>query len=301
MQSPAQNSTRQASSFNPDRIGISTNILDDPGNLQESLLKLSEHFKTIEIEFDNEARRYLTMPEASLADECERLMQLKKDRGLNFSVHAPYIGRDTDISNLDDAKRERAVSLMLTSMEVTARLGAERFTCHPGYLTKDPSNNDELYSQLKKSLIPMVKSARAMNIAICLENTGNDRPNYIVLSDKQHNELCGQFGIALTMDIIHFTSFRGIDADYYKRLKPILTCVANVHVADMEVPKHVHLPLGIGTFQFDEAIHYMAEAGYSGNFIVEERGAHYTEQNYIDAAARYRKRLMTSVSEATPA
>jgi sugar phosphate isomerase/epimerase len=298
---PQQPFIDRKTTLSADRIGISTNILDDPGNLYESVLKLSEYFKVIEIEFDDEARTYLTMPEDVLGEEFERLIRLKEHKGLYYSVHAPYIGRDTDISDLDEARREKAVSLMGKAMKLTALLGAQRFTCHPGYLTKDQGANTKLYGQLKKSLKPMADIARELNIAICLENTGNDRPNYIVLSDEQHEELCSEFGIKLTLDIIHFTSFKGMDASYYARLGPILKDVANVHVADMDVPKHVHLPLGVGNFQFDEAIHYMADAGYDGNFIIEERGSHYTEANYIESAARYRSQVTAQATAAVSA
>ncbi|MDR5836658.1 sugar phosphate isomerase/epimerase family protein [Caballeronia sp. LZ034LL] len=274
-----------------DRIGISTNILDNSEYLFSSLEGLSERFRTVEIEFDNEARPYLMKPESEVNPELERVLALKESRGLYFSVHAPYIGRSTDISNPDEAQREQAVDLMKRTIRLTAKLGATRMTCHPGYLTKDPELQHMLFGQLKKSLVQLTDEASQYGIDICLENTGDKRPNYIVLNDEEQEELCTAFGVFMTMDIVHFTSFHGMDRDYYERLKPMVKWIKNVHFADMVVPNHVHLPLGSGDFKYQDAIAFLNGAGYTGNFIVEERGAKFTEADYLDAAFHYRSSL----------
>ncbi|MGU7768612.1 sugar phosphate isomerase/epimerase family protein [Burkholderia sp. MR1-5-21] len=273
------------------RIGISTNILDDSENLFSSLDLLSERFKTIEIEFDNEARSYFAKTESEVDREFERILALKEARGLYFSVHAPYIGRDTDISSPEDDRREQAVDLMKRTMRLTAKLGASRFTCHPGYLAKDAGEQQQLFGQLKKSLTQLAEEASRFDIDICLENTGNERPNYIVLSDEEQEELCACYGVFITMDIIHFTSFRGMDDTYYDRLSPMIKWIRNVHFADMRVPDHVHLPLGSGDFKYEEVIDRLNDAGYTGNFIVEERGGKFSESDYLDAAFRFRSGL----------
>jgi sugar phosphate isomerase/epimerase len=271
-----------------DRIGISTNILDNSEHLFSSLDGLSERFKTIEIEFDDEARSYLAKPEVDVDREFERVLALKDTRSLYFSVHAPYIGRNTDISNPDEAQREQAVDLMKRTIRLTAKLGASRFTCHPGYLARDTAARLKLFGQLKKSLIQLTEEASRFDIDICLENTGNKRPNYVVLSREEQQELCTSLGVFMTMDLVHFTSFHGMDEAYYDRLRPMIHWIKNVHFADMLVPDHVHLPLGSGNFNYKEVIAHLNDAGYTGNFIVEERGGKFSESDYLNAAFQFR-------------
>jgi sugar phosphate isomerase/epimerase len=280
--------------FDADRIGVSTNLLDTCSHLASSLERLAERFTTIEIEFDHELRAYLDRSDDELAAELEQIAELRRAKGLRLSVHAPYTGRTTDIASLDETERLAAVALLERSIALAAKLGAARITIHPGYRNRDRKvdRSGELFAQLVRSIETLSDRAHAHGVRLCMENTGTDRPNYIVLGYDQHLELCERFDTSLTMDLIHYTSFTGMDEAFYTRLQPLLAHTANVHFADMMVPDHVHIPLGTGTLRYHEIIHYMSDAGYLGNYIVEERGKSFTETDYLLAAADYRRSLV---------
>ncbi|MCW5222735.1 hypothetical protein D5041_03715 [Verminephrobacter aporrectodeae subsp. tuberculatae] len=274
-----------------EHIGVSTNLLDDRKSLAASIERLADDFSVIEIEIENDARFWISASGFDVATEVDRCLAVKEKKGLYFSVHGPYLGVRADIANLNEKDRCCAVDLMLRSMALAAHIGATRFTFHPGLLTRDPDDFESLFAQLRKSLVVMAENAVRLGLTLCIENTGNERPRYIKLDDMRHDELCKEFGVRLTMDLVHFASFYGLEDNYLERLLPILEYVDNIHIADMNVPKHIHLPLGAGTYQYDRAIEFVFANGYTGNIIVEERGSKYSEIDYIKAAADYRRRL----------
>lgn len=278
--------------FDPDRIGVSTNLLDHCTSLADSLEAMSRDFRSIEIELDHEVRRYLDTDVDHQA-EIERIVDLQRRHGLRLSIHAPYTGRTTDIASLDEDERAAAVALMIRSIQFAARINATKVTIHPGYHPRDRQpRSAEQFAQITRSMATLAEHAHRHGIRLCVENTGTDRPNYIVLTHEQHVKLCEQFETYMTLDLIHYTSFSGMDNDYFTRLSPLLPHVANVHFADMDVPEHIHIPLGTGTLPYHEIVHFMSGAGYRGNYIVEERGKKFTEAEYLSAAADYRRSLM---------
>jgi sugar phosphate isomerase/epimerase len=274
-----------------DRIGVSTNILDHGNYLFSSLDGLSERFRTVEIDFDKEARSYLLKSESEVNRELERVLALKEARNLCLSVQAPYSGRSTDISDPDDAHREHAVDLMKRTIRLTAKLGATRLTCRPGYLAMDFDLQHRRFRQLGKSLLQLTEEASRFGIAICLENTDGGRPGRMVLSSEEQEELCTAFGVFMTVDIVHFKSCHGMDENHHDRLKPMIEWIGNVHVADMLLPDHVYLPPGRGNFNYQDVISFLNDAGYGGNFIVERRCTTFSEGDYLDAAFQCRSSL----------
>jgi len=266
------------------RIAVSTNLLDNPESIPDVLDRFGPDFHIVEIELDNDARRVLEYAPAERDRLTARIRELASRHGIQLTVHGPYLGRTTDISSDDQEQRESATALMCNAIKFASEIGATRFTCRPGYLDKTRVGRTSLLENLRKSLAEMAKSAQAADLFICLENTGNERPNYIVLSDEEHTSLCDEFGIFLTLDLIHYTSFTPYDGAYYQRLDALLPLVKNIHFADMKIPKHIHLPLGCGDYAYEAVLGHIFRTKYDGNAVVEERGGKYSIDDYVDAA-----------------
>src|SRR3990167_126727 len=92
-----------------DKIGISTNILHNPEHLLNTVSQLRRVSRTIEIEFDNAARKILDYDPKQLEKVISSLVQFKHDENLYFSVHAPYLGKSTDIASCNEDERLSAV------------------------------------------------------------------------------------------------------------------------------------------------------------------------------------------------
>lgn len=279
------------------KIGFSTNIFDNPAEMSALVHKLSDTYSVIEIEFEKQFRAMIDDDTQFWENQCHQLNALRQARGLYFSVHAPYIGIDTDISNKDEVIRLSAVDYLRHYVIKAAALGAKIITIHPGYVDFDNNGMGEFdFSQLSKSLESLADVALDHGIEILLENTGSDREKYIVLSDQQHDHLCRGCGIGLTLDLVHFHSFhfRLGEESYFTRLKSILPNVRNAHFNDVLNGEHVHLPLMKGNFNFHQVLTFMQEEGYQGNFIIEESGGGFTPDNFVEAGKEYIDQLITA-------
>lgn len=274
------------------RIGISTNIFDNPLELHPLIEDLSQNFRVIEIEFENTLKKISTLNKNELESFIDKILEIKKQKKLYISIHAPYIGKSADIAADDETIRLQAVSNMKAYLDISKRFGAELFTFHPGYLDRTGINREKLISNLEKSLTELSPYANQLGITLALENTGNERPNYIVLSLEEHVDLYHKFGVFMTMDIIHYSSFNPISTHYYEYLKSFIPYIKNIHIADMKIPSHIHLPFGEGTLPYDEIIQFLYRNGYKGNFIVEEKGARYPDQIYKERAINYKNKLL---------
>lgn len=270
------------------QIGISTNIFSNPANVVDIIGLLALHFKKIEIEIDGDLKKRFFESNDFLADDCQTILNLAKQYNLDLSMHAPYIGYSTDIANKDDEIREKAVDLFIKVAEVANKLNIKKVTIHPGYIDNYISHPETLL-HLKKSLAKLNEVAKANDILFLLENTGDKRPKYILLSDEEHIGICQEYSnIFLTLDIVHLNSF-ATDADAKNRLQKLLPYIKNAHFADMQNQDHRHLPLGQGNFDFESIIKFMTDNGHTENFIIEETGGRYKSYEYVDAAINYIK------------
>lgn len=280
----------QHQNFN-EKIGISTNVMKNPENLTETLELLSENFKVVEIEFEQGIKNLLFYPLTELDKISSSLRGTAKNKNLVLSAHAPYLGTSADIAASDESVRKSAIDLMLKAMGVSHGFGIKLFTFHPGYLS-NTDGNEILFRNLCRSLETMSICAEQLGITLSIENTGDKRPKYMVLSDQQHEKLYQLFNVKLTMDLIHYTSFNQPDNDgYYERLNQLLPYIANVHFADMNMPKHIHIPLGTGNFPYHKVLSFLYDNGYQGNFIIEETGGGYKPEHYIKNGVEYKNTL----------
>ncbi|MCC8367267.1 sugar phosphate isomerase/epimerase [Xenorhabdus sp. PB61.4] len=272
------------------KIGFSTNIFENPADIDVLVKQLSKDFKRIEIEFEKELRDLIDYHSEKWNEKVAVLNKLKEDNDLYYSVHAPYIGIKTDIANSEELDRIIAVDYLESFIYEAKKIGAEYITIHPGYLEFDDNGiSDFDFQQLSKSIQKLSEVAKENGMTILLENTGSDREKYIVLSDEQHEILCHQYGVFLTLDIVHFESFmhKNSTREYKEGLKRILPYIRNAHFNDVLNGEHVHLPLDEGNFDYHKVLSYMVSEGYQGNFIIEESGGGFSPEEFIIAGKKY--------------
>ena len=284
-------------------IGVSTNLFHNPRDIVETVSYLSQNFAVIEIELEHSARNLLSATADKIETTVKQLNYLRESRHLCLSVHAPYIGADCDLAAEDERVRQVSGDLLSQTIQISARLGVERITYHPGYIAAVSS--DRLIENLKRSLARLVPEAAAYGIKLCLENTGADRPSYLLFSPQQYIELSRQTGTFLTLDLIHHASLFSqqgqLTEEFFETLEEMLPYVENVHFADMAIPKHVHLPIGRGNLPVRELLDFLGARNYRGNAIIEETGGNFASSQFWTAAcnfyARYREQSENLNSE----
>jgi len=275
------------------RLGISTNIFDNPKDLYSLVESFANNFTHIEIEFDFESRPLIEETDANLA-VLEKLNELREAKGLTLTVHAPYKHKDTDLTVQDVDARKGAVEVMRKSIVAANRIGAKKFTFHPGFYDERTGNEsrEDIIIALSNSVAAMQKVADPLGIQLCLEYVTNHHKGHVALEDHTYSQFCATLGIGLTLDIVHFTVYTP-DLDthsgaYLDKLDVLMPVIANVHVADLIVPQHMHIPLDEGDLDYNALLHHFEQAGYHGGYIVETPNGRYQPEDYVAATLAYR-------------
>ncbi|XYH95572.1 sugar phosphate isomerase/epimerase family protein [Sorangium sp. So ce1128] len=265
-------------------IGFSTNVFDNPPNMLANVENICRHFKLIELEVEGEAKAGVLQAQ-SYDPLVKGLQRLKEERGLRYSVHAPYVGPQTNFCTRDEQLLKLARGNLRRAIELCADVGGERVTYHPGY--RYGLSNAELKNNLKRAIADQVVFADRLGIRLCLENMGADRPAFVVFDEEEQLEICRDTGTSLTMDIIHLSSLIDMGPAYDAVLRRMVKHLDNLHIADMVVPRHVHIPFGLGDLPIRDILGKLRAYGYRGNAIVEESDGEHSGEEFLRRAAAF--------------
>lgn len=270
-------------------IGISTNLFHNPKDIVSTISPLSQKFPVIELELEHGARDLLNADHNETEITIKQLNKLRESRNIEISVHAPYIGGDCDLIAEDEQVRQISCNLLHQVIELSARFEAKCITYHPGYVCSLPT--EYMIENLKRSLDQLIPKAASLGIDLCLENTGAERPSYQLFSPHQYVTLSQQTGTFITLDLIHhaslFSQHGKLSDEFFVTLKQMLPYVKNVHFADMEIPKHNHLPIGQGNLPVLQLLEFLKDCNYQGNAIIEETGGGFTIDEFWSAACDF--------------
>tara|TARA_Y100000780_G_C13315349_1_gene275576 strand:- start:131 stop:511 length:381 start_codon:yes stop_codon:yes gene_type:complete len=119
---------------------------------------------------------------------------------------------------------------------------------------------------------------------------GNERP-FLTFDFDEHEEIFITSPVSLTLDMAHVASYCETQEEARKAMQKYARFAGNVHLADMNFPKHLHLPLGAGDFDYHGMVMTLEECGYQGPYIVEEIAGGYPGEQYLKAAKQYQEEL----------
>jgi len=190
---------------------------------------------------------------------------------------------------------EQARKTIIRSAEFAIRAGAKIMTFHPGF--RFPKNADKgqreeavaLTQELAMDLFHVNKH-KGSDMTYCLENMGNERP-FLTLTQEEYEELFSTSPLSLTLDMAHAASYCTTQEQAREEMIKFAKYSGNVHLADIKFPKHLHLPLGVGDFDYHDMIMAIEETGYTGAYIVEEMAGGYSGECYLNAVNKYRNEL----------
>jgi len=271
-------------------IGFSNNIYDNPGDVYESVSIIANTFRAIEIELEEKARPAVF--DATPADY-ERLIsslrELANARSLGYSVHAPWAARATDLTAVDDDDRRASIDLLARTVHFAADIGAKVVTCHPGY--NHHQSQQQLVDRLVDSLNRVRDLAPDVNLDLCVETMGAQRPAQTLLELESQMDVCRRAGTWICADIPHVASVFLEIPQLFDALRILTPLVRQVHLADMVPPSHRHLPIGQGSLPLEQILEQMETLGYFGDAIVEEFNKGFSPDDYLSAATAFRDRV----------
>lgn len=263
------------------RIGFSTNVYDNPEDIESTVRHIVEHFDDIEIELEDDARRVVV--EASAGDY--RALTLRLARALSgqprqISVHAPYLARSTDLASADASVRAEALRQTRTAIHFCADIGGDRVTYHPGFC-REGDDRAALTSNLLRSIDALQRDAAACGVRMCLENMGAGRPKYLAYTPQEHVKLAAETGTEMTLDLVHLATWCDSPEQMDAQMAIYAPITANIHVNDMPAGKHRHLPIGHGVLPVAWMLRRMHELGYRGAAIIDEFARPTPAEDYL--------------------
>lgn len=269
------------------RIGFSTNIWDNPGNIAEHLEFLAEHFTELEFEIAEEAQEVLFgATESEYRTIVADVRSVIARRGVDLSVHAAWWGQHTDLCAKNPDERRMSIEYLRRAIVFASGVGAERVTYHPGYHAR--RSNDELAEILCDSLRKLEPLYRSAGVKLCVENMGAERPRYVVFSPEEHAQICSVTGTFVTLDVPHLATVHLPRNDFDEALTTLAPFIQTLHIADIQDFEHSHLPIGEGNFDLWGSLEKLGALGVDAPAIVEEFAEGYEPQDYLDAALKFR-------------
>lgn len=205
-------------------------------------------------------------------------------------MHAPYLSRDTDLASPDEEVRKFALEQVKRSIRFCADIGGSRVTYHPGFISPGDGKEDRI-AALKRSIETLQKGAVGRGIKLCLENMGNGRPQYLVLTPEEHVALHRETGTWVTLDVVHLASWCSSLSEIDEHLGVYAPITANIHLNDMPESRHRHVPLGDGVLPIPHMLGRLVALGYRGAAIVDEFARPIPSEEYIRRTQEFIRQL----------
>jgi sugar phosphate isomerase/epimerase len=225
-----------------------------------SLLPFEEALERVVGKFDGweivaEGRHLLPAIENELGEAMS-------SHSLKFTVHAPL--SDINIGTLNPGIKREALNQLVEVVEISHRLGIERVTMHPGFLSPITFGRKEMAVEaVRESVEEIERRTGGTDVVKCIENM----PRFIITLFSEPEEM---------IDLIDGTSFKlCLDVGHANTTGNLTAFLehwemfGSVHVHDNRGKSDEHLPLGGGDIDFATVFRRLQD--YQGDFVVESR------------------------------
>jgi sugar phosphate isomerase/epimerase len=193
----------------------------------------------------------------------ERVGRLLAELGLTAVGHTAYY---LPIASPFPELRERASGLLTAAFETFAAAGVRLVNVHPDPATRLFSEA-EVRAWNAEAIARLVSDAEARGLTIMVENLGR---SFSKVEDFE--PIFAAAGNArFHLDVAHAHMWRGKGEPNRtaELLEAFRDRLAHVHVSDNLGGDDLHLPLGVGTIDWPEAVATLKSAGWDGTVTLE--------------------------------
>ena len=198
------------------------------------------------------------------------------DSPLGLVCHLPFA---LDIGSPFTPVREGSVAELLACLDLAGEIGAEKAIFHPSSRAWDLGWSDEdLEPLILDSVREVTAGAREQGIEPCVENVINGP-----YSIEGFEELLSATDAAMTFDTSHarLAGFSATESAAF--LDRHHEHVSHVHLSDNRGASDEHLPVGLGTIDFETVLAPFLDGEWSGT-MTHEVGT--TNRAYIETSKR---------------
>ena len=199
----------------------------------------------------------------------KEVRELADTHGLDIILHGPLF--DTNLSSLKEGIRRASVRFMQECVELASSLDADLLVVHAGSFPGDlPSSlMSEARDQLHSSLSELSKVAVNSGVIIGLENKQKSEDRELILYPDEHLEVVKAFrdqGVRAVLDIGHAHTANSDLVNYTHLLNDL---IVELHLHDNDGVSDDHLPLGVGSIDFEPFFETVRSIGFTGPTILE--------------------------------
>ncbi len=247
------------------KISISTcgfgGLYTTPAELIEACK--NTRFRHVDFSFSN------FIDEENFIEKIKECAQKAKKYGIDFPMaHAPYKYNP----HVDEDYFNKQISHMKLAFEACSILGIDRMTVHAGFSFS--SSMEEMMQKNVRYYSALIPLAEKYNVKIMIENISEEiykrqfvietAENILDLKQRLNNhpliKACWDTGHANTKGY-----------DQYDNIKKLKGEVIGLHLQDNNGYNDDHMPLLMGTINFDEVMQGLIDIGYDGPFNMETK------------------------------
>jgi len=222
--------------------------------------ELDDPQATIDILLKNDISIIETGPDFFLNSEDEKISQTAKafmEKGINIrSVHAPF-GNSCNLSDLDRAKREKAIQIHEMLLYKTAIAGVEMIIIHPGEKTQSENNIENMNRIAIDSISQLVGTAEETGVRLAVENLPPKCPGAKTEHIVNILENVDSISLGVCFDVGH----ANIMNNMVEFIDTIGNSIITIHLHDNDGTYDMHLQPPYGTtdwYAFSEMIRDIA-------------------------------------------
>lgn len=271
-------------------ISFSTNVYNNPADILGSIKDLARHFDAVEFEIGEEAeKKFWSLSELERLSLAKEIKSFCIKENIFFSVHAGWWGRQYNLCANSLNERKMAIGNLIHAIEFARESGAYSVTFHPGY--KDGHENQQLLKYLIENINDVKKGCTLSGIDLCLENMGEERPKYALLSIHEHILFHEKTQCAITVDITHLCSIYPYGNKLFNAISELSPITRHLHIADLKGTHHQHLPISEGNLPLSDILNKFSYSGYRGVAVIEEFIPQFSTEFYLEKGIEYKKRI----------
>lgn len=250
--------------------GFSTNSLGDTDPFAALPLLAELGCRSLAITPD---RQLLNPFAEGLTAECGRWRQELDRLGLACVIETgarhlldPLRKHEPTLVSSAAAERDRRRDFLCRAIDLAAELQAGCVSLWAG-VVHDAADQQTHWQRLVDGLGPVLDHAGRRGVTLGFE----PEPGMFIDTVARAEQLLDRLGrppqLGLTIDIGHLECLG--ERPLAATVARVAGRVVNVHIDDMLVCRHEHLPLGAGEVDFEPALRELARAGYRGGLHIE--------------------------------
>ena len=218
-------------------------------------------FDYLELTMDPPRAHYTTLQE-----QMQEIVDALHSHGMSVICHLPTFVSTADLT---DSIRQASVQEIFHSLEVAAKLGAQKVVLHPGHIGGLGSFVMETaLAHANHSLEAIIKRSQALGLCVCLENMFPRCRAFVEPDDFV--DIMERFpDLKLTLDTGHANIGSKNGRRILKFIEKFGSRIGHLHISDNFGQRDDHIPLGNGAIDFAKIVGAIKRCGYNDTATLE--------------------------------